>query len=828
MRRLFAYLTAILLACSCLTEREQDYYAGDIVPEGSPVTITFSVPDINVALSTKTLSGDTGDITSTPYLDPDMLYVVVCGHSQSIKYIRKAQFIGETPDFTIPEDEYPLSEGDRKVTLYTFSVQLEVSDSDRTVHFLGNLDENQLITGSYAHQTLPALLSYNNKQAYWQRVSVPKIKAKIDPETKMAMVNDDGSFVPDDDTQALFQYIPLIRNYAKIRVTDETENFILHSYAVIAYPQQGTIVPCRFNSANNYDRFDFNPAEGYRFSGYEKCSFDELDQVVGYTGNLPSGVSLNSDIPPASEFLDPTGSTRVLLYDDNNTDTGFYVYERGIPTENLDPTFIIICGKFEDDDNYYYYRLDLMETRIEGTQTVSRYYPIYRNFRYNIQVHRISSAGLLTPQAAAISSGVEDISADFSMRHLADISNGTTRRVVEPFMTRTYSGPAKDGYYELYARFFDSIYSDVPNTEAVSVRVELEPMADGSSDILILYDGNGNPLPSRGFFFPEASTVGGIEGIRIIRFNTTAPRENTETQKIKITGHKTGNHQDLRLYREVEITLQKKQPLTVTCPDTVMPITGVPLTVGITIPSELPQSMFPLDFIVEPEARTLTPDTSYDVNIPVGFGPSIATTESAYTNTPTFYFIRTLTWEEYTDLAISEGQRTFYCYFKSNQAISATTIWVYNEFFNKDRKSFSCPALPLSLTCTDPVNDSAGSPVIVGITIPDGLLQDMFPLVFTIEPEDMTLATDTSKGISMPEDSGRFTRTLSWSDYTKLTVSGDSRTFYCYFLTTVSNSATTIWVSSEYFTTESVSFTNDTTGSGNIDLGGNLNNGGEL
>jgi hypothetical protein len=92
----------------------------------------------------------------------------------------------------------------------------------------------------------------------------------------------------------------------------------------------------------------------------------------------------------------------------------------------------------------------------------------------------------------------------------------------------------------------------------------------------------------------------------------------------------------------------------------------------------------------------------------------------------------------------------------------------------------------------------------------------------------MTLATDTSKGISMPEDSGRFTRTLTWNEYTALPISGESRTCYCYFVTTQANSATTIRVSNEYFSTESVSFTNAMVGRGDIDLGDNLNNGGEL
>lgn len=828
MRKLIAYLTAVILAVSCTAELEQAGTAMSTSLEGAPVTITFSVPDIPVLPATKSLEGSNGDITGTPYLDPDKMYLVVCGGSQSIKYIRKATLVDTIENCEIPEDKYPLSEGDRHTTLYQFKVQLELSDFARTIHILGNVDENQLITGSYSYQSLPGMLSYDNKQAYWQKLNVPYIKAKIDPDTNEP-VKQDGFYVPDDNTLGFFQYVPLIRNFAKIQVSNASENFKLHSYAVIFYPERGSVVPYRSNEPTAVNRFDFNPPSGYLFSGYEKSSFEQLEEDIDYPGNMPSGVALSTTIPPASEFEDPsTSDGRVLLYDENDTESGFYVYERGVPTEKIGPTFIIICGKFEDEDKFYYYRLDLMESKVVGTQTVSRYYPIYRNFRYNIQLHRISSEGVESPEAAVNSSGAEDISADISMRHLSDISNGTTRLVVEPFMTRTYSGPADEGsYYELYARFFNDVYSDVPNLSTVAVRVELVPMADGSDDILILYDGNGNRVPTRGFFFPEAATVGGVDGIRTIRFNTVEPLDETKTQKIKITGHNPGNHQDLRLYREVEITLQKKQPLTVACTDMVMPAAGAPVSVGITIPSELPESMFPLEFIVEPEARTLTPDTSKDINLPVGSGRSIATTESTFTDAPAFYYIRTLTWDEFSHLPVSEGQRTFYCYFKSTQAKSTTAIWVYNEFFHKGSASFD-NTLSLSLTCTDPVNDVVGSPVTVGITIPDGMLQSLFPLTFILEPDDLTLATDTSKGISMPENSGRFTRTLSWADYTKLSVSGESRTFYCYFLTTEADSATTIRVSNDYFYPASVSFTNAHVGSGNIDLGDNLNNGGEL
>ena len=694
MRRLIAYLAVGILALSCTTGLEQDGATVGTPLEGAPVTITFSVPDIPVLPATKTLSSGDGDIIDTPYLDPDMMYLVVCGGSQSIKYIRKATLVETIDNYEIPQGYYPLSEGDRHTTLYKFRVQLELSDFSRTIHILGNVDENQLITGSYSYQSLPGILSYDNKQAYWQKLNVPHIKAKIDPDTqKPVMLN--GSYLPDDETLGYFQYVPLIRNFAKIQVTNASDNFKLHSYAVIFYPERGSVAPYRSNEPVAVNRFDFNPPSGYLLSGYERSTFEQLEDDIDYLGNMPSGVALSDVVPPASEFEDPsTSDGRVLLYDPNDTESGFYIYERGIPTDKIGPTFIIVCGKFSDEDPYYYYRLDLMESKVEGTQTVSRYYPIYRNFRYNIQLHRISSEGVHTPELAVVSSGAEDISADVSMRHLSDISNGTTRLVVEPFMTRTYSGPSEDGYYELYARFFNDVNSDVPNLNTAAVRVELEPMEGGADDILILYDDNGNRVPTGGFFFPEAATVGGVEGIRTIHFNTVDPLDETKTQKIKITGHNPGNHQDLRLYREVEITLQKKQPLTVTCTDPLLFKTGTPLTLDITVPSELPESMFPLVFIVEPEARTLTPDTSKDVNLPVVSGRSIATNESAFKDSPAYYFLRTLTWEEYSGLSVSGGKRTFSCYFKSNRAQSATTIWVYNEYFSKASVSFENEAPP--------------------------------------------------------------------------------------------------------------------------------------
>ena len=370
MRRLLAYLTVLLAALACKSEWENDFSDGmDPRLEGKPVTVTFSVPDVRIAPATKSLEDGDGDITGAPYLDPDKLYLVICGHSQSIKYIRKAEMVvdGDGNPVTTPVPvtgipDYPLDDGATTVNMYTFTVQLELSDGDRTIHFLGNVDEDKLMSGSYSYQLLPTLMSYVGKQAYWQKVFLEFIHPKVDEHNQPIIVN--GSYLPSDDTAEKLRYVPLIRNYAKIQVTDNTaeeDDFELFSYAVIYYPKSGSIVPYRSNAPSNVDPFSFGvtyDAQGnpeYRLSGYERCNFATLDDDLGYLGHLLPGINFNKEIPPAEMFEHPENSQgRVIRYDKNDPDQGFYIYERTVPSDKLEPTFVIIRGRFGTEDEYYY------------------------------------------------------------------------------------------------------------------------------------------------------------------------------------------------------------------------------------------------------------------------------------------------------------------------------------------------------------------------------------------------------------------------------------------------------------------------------------------
>ena len=704
MKRLLFYIIALFAVSACAFDIDKPAASGTdgASLEGKPVTITFSVPDIRIVPSTKGVdSGDEGNIKDNPYLDPDKFFVVVCGSNQSIKYVRKAELQLDPnthqPITTVVSiaqiSDYPIPERLRDpaittVTLYTFTVQLELSDKPRTVHFLGNIDESQLITGSYAYQILPYMMSYEWKQAYWQAVHLPSIKAQDD----LALYPGTESFMPHPETSAKLQYVPLIRNFAEIKLTNEDDDFDLISYAVVGYPTRGTVAPFRFNHDPDHPEkgFSFTDEANYRLSGYEKSTFQELS-ALQYQGNLPAGVGFDDTIPSEDAFENPDDAAlnpgrRVIANGD--TGPGFYVFERGVPTENLPATFIILYGQVHGSAKPLYYKLDLMETDDSGVDAVARYYPLYRNFRYEILLKNVSSVGLDDPVAAANSSGAEDISKDISMRYLSDISNGQSRLVVEPYMSRTVTGPkegeGEDAYYTLVARFYNNARSDVPNTDATAVQVMLMPMEDGSADILKLYNDAGYQVQS---FYPSA----GEGGVRTIHFNTVTAGSQAKTQKIRITGWNTEHHEKFPLYREVEITLQNTQPMRVHCETAELPQTiGAPQKISISIPEGLPASMFPLEFTIEAERMSLTPvpGTERGHNLPVVSATSISDNPE-YAGKKTFQFIRTLTLDEYRSLTPEAGWCTFDCYFKSNRKDSATTVWVYNEFFEKGHDIFN-------------------------------------------------------------------------------------------------------------------------------------------
>jgi len=92
----------------------------------------------------------------------------------------------------------------------------------------------------------------------------------------------------------------------------------------------------------------------------------------------------------------------------------------------------------------------------------------------------------------------------------------------------------------------------------------------------------------------------------------------------------------------------------------------------------LPESIFPLTFILAPEAHSITP-TGGDMPV-----VSLLNHSNTYLENAKYGFEKVIEWEEY-----DEDGMTVTCPFKTSIAASATDIYIYNEYFEFVTKNFT-------------------------------------------------------------------------------------------------------------------------------------------
>ena len=629
---------------------------------------------VQFEVSIPTLTPQTKALGETPSGDLDKMYLAVFGRSGYLKEYVEATITPATTNGKVNETD---KENGVLLNRYTISATLALSEnSERHIHFLGNGPT----TMEFGQETdlIPNLMSPEGKGGYWQYAILPGIKAKrnrdvytteqlnadptIDPD---AFILQNGFYVLHDDTAAYFADVPLIRNFSKIVVEDmDGSNFITHSFAAVNIATSGSIAP--YYSA------------GF-IQDYQSKSYVDLLSDLKYPALLPLNATFNDDVPSATAFQNIGAGVAAL-------NGSVYMYERPIPDDDQKPTSVIIYGHFTDPDTEdgddsgdYYYKVDLMDA--------NGYYPIYRNFKYRIQIREILRPGTTTPEDAIRAMGSGDISADIATQNLTDISDGTSHILVS-FMNKTlihqypYTDDNETVQLTLLYKYIPNVSADVNNDGEADWNNTL--VENGGPVTITLQTMADNPIIT-------GYTVGDTDdanGFRTITITTSQPLGYLRTQYIQIKGTHTVTHEDpntggtsttaTTLYRNVTFSMISTQTMTVTCSPARIPKgAGEEITVNISIPKDLPSSMFPLAFYLEAERLSLTPDnTKPNNNLPVQSGNSIYDTGE-----PAFHFIRTVTEAEYLALSASSNTTTVTipCYFKTNMLESASNIRVKDE-----------------------------------------------------------------------------------------------------------------------------------------------------
>lgn len=760
MKRWLYIVLLLLPLLACEREWVNDIEASD--PEGE-VEITFTVTRDDVL--TKALGEDPGLET---------MHVAVFGSSHYLKQYVKAIPVRVTEPVIDPETgeetgKYKYKDRDStgtniKMPQYTFSVKIALSNSRRFIHFIGNAPES--IPFGKDYDVLPSLIG-QKETGFWQMREVPGIYAEVDEDGDYIKPGGgkrgkEDDYVVSAETMKYFQNIPLIRNWAKVLLYAEpvaTSHFIPESFAIVNMPKRGTLVP-------------YGGTKGF-ITNYKNLSFDVLTgDEYQYTGNLPETVEFDPLTPDPDEFVHPEqyANTRVIKYNepadpDHPVDdelAAAYLYERPIPNSELQPTYVIIYGRYvnkQDSDvpeegKMCYYKVDLMSK--------GEYYPILRNFKYKIDIHRITAVGHETPQEAAAGAGSADVSADINASHLSDISDGTRRMAVQPWMAKTYVRAGEDN---LFVAFYDNITVDDPQpnlkekTELGNRYVDCKLIPDlGEESNIIQNISIGEADKDK--IDPVTGKENDNYGWRRIHFSVIDPKKATvRTQTLRIICKSNpdpagpGEEDETPLYRDVVISLMPTQEMRVSFEkDRILRVKGEEVQMNVSLPDGLIESMFPLEFKIEAINKTLTPDTSKDNNnLPVlsGTSPADETRQS-------FYFQRTLTWAEYKsltprlDFEDDSRWRTFPCYFITNCDQSATEVCVANEFFYLEKKTFSNYESFSNPRYTSPIPYDPGGAVTVSASMMTK--QDSYDEKVYLDLKNLVPADDTWK----PESSGDF------------------------------------------------------------------------
>lgn len=452
-----------------------------------------------------------------------------------------------TPDSETPQTDRVL-----------YKVTLDKSDQPRILHFVVVPKDIKLdIQQGLEATVMPSLTTTGGTPAYWRRLSFPDGYVRTGADGKEFTTPELGQL----------QHVALVRNHACISMTnntpqtDNTPDFILSGFAVVNNPTSGTIVPFNTTSGLFPDMLD---------ASQNVVSFDNLR--AQYSGLAPMALQFSNQEagPVVPDDVAPK-----------------YIYER--PFSSIRHTYVIIKGRRKQDTQDTYYKLDLGANDSRG---IFQYYPLLRNFNFNVRLNKVDAQGYKTPLAAAQGVVFNNFSFDIELRSMLNISDGSEVVYVN-FTTAVLTSSAEETIEFKYR------YRDLTSTSPT--------YNNGNVNFVDLEQ--GDVIKS-----VDKSDQDDAEGWRVVKITCYGATTEAKTQSFTIVKPETG------LGRTITLVLHNKWPLTnqrifggtmenwsASTPNNgiVGPEIGDDLTLFFDIPDNLPEAMFPLVFTLEADRQNI-------------------------------------------------------------------------------------------------------------------------------------------------------------------------------------------------------------------------------
>jgi len=737
----------VLAACSKVVEPEMPTPAP--VPEGERAVVTFQVAIPNDGPSTKAMG-------NLPTIDPDGFYIAVFGGSGFFNEWVKATVTPATAHYdpantsgtgganaTLYNVEATLGITDSRLRVH-FIANCPVSKRT-SPPISGSQDTEENVLSKIRSQLTDG---YND--GYWQKVILPNgVKAEKRGNTYYA-TNETLLQFPDPVVMVRDFARIYLRNLTRVHTNNLGEvlgqEVVIKKFALAYAPSEGVIAPILsapfttnvsgapitvadddedtpvyfenfFINYQNYPITSTDPnvtiltGPPFNYEGYSPA-----DQAYNYySGNTDPGIPAESDMK---------------VWDNDHPENNIlYVYERSVPSaarratrviikaERFDPNTIGTANPVSEGDKFY--ALDIVNT--EGTII-----PLLRNQTYTVHLLNIEAGAGEADITNASKATSATVSGDPHYQELDNISDGsssigvsfTEQFYVQPkedfVMFRYIPTSAGDEAYsageegnELVTFQVGSlnkntgVFTPVTPADAASQGTLAFNVENGAYKVWIVKNG-GDVVKyvrkNNEWVVANDSEIANsaVEKWGMIRYQLNSSIvgddryfNSERTQTI----HVVGTYNTKEMSRNVVIVTSPRQTMKVQCLNKyVAKAIGEKETVRVLIPQNLSRSVFPLDFVIEPNGYSLTPDGD---TLPVDYGSSIDPDNSG----PAFYFIKTITQDVYNSLLTTTTVETvngnsttvtwkyFDCKFKTTLAQNACTVFVQNHYFNNANAS---------------------------------------------------------------------------------------------------------------------------------------------
>lgn len=625
MKKIIYAILGIFMMAACTDDHLEELPTTPTEKTGEKVKVTFSVqiPEAQTAVSR---SFEKPAITS--------LHLAVFDANGYLSEVVEALTQGETGLGTA---ESPIP----------FTVELSQTPNKRIIHFLANKSINANDFGTES-ELIGALYTTGEQDAYWQRIELNEgISFEYIDENESGSYDDGDELIRNTIGDQLTK-VPLIRNFAKITVQKATNmttaggvDFKLLGFTVVNVPDRGSVAPIKTNGGGFAQ---------YLNASKDPCNYQTLTGTNGYTGFVPENMVLNTAVAAGDDF-------KPALTDDGNL-VPFYLYERNNQAKNANRTFVIIKGKFGNED-VSYYKVDL--TYKDGN--VTKYFEILRNFSYNIVIKKVESSGAASPGLAAGMTGSHNnLSASIETQSLLNISDGAERLFVN-YTEYVFVGTGET--MKLKYRYVPNI--SAPNTVNNGIATY---SWDKESDAVA----NITPIA-------DAQDEGGWRALTVTAGTMDANGVVLDRTLTLVAGN---------LSRTVKFHLRPKYNFSNEYATSPQKELKAAFRYSFNIPQNIPESLFPLIFIVQASPENIYPNSNLN-SLPV----------KVLDGEKTFGYEREVTYEEYqqTDGIIN-------CYFRVNtENFANTKITVSNRYFNDSAEVLLREGTKITVQESDGNND---------------------------------------------------------------------------------------------------------------------------